>query len=394
MRRILPFLIVFAAAFAALAAPSPNPPRSPTPSPTPTASPSPTATHNPTPTPTATFTPTPTATFTPTPTPTATYTPTPTPTPRPSPTPTATPTPCNNAPVITSPLTANGEIGIAFSYRITATNTTSQTNYTATPLPPGLSRGTGGNRNLISGTPTTSGITNVTITVSNGQPCNTTSATLVITICEQAANITSALTATATVGSPFSYQIRADNSPTTFDDTEVPQGLTMDNTPGLISGTPTALGTFPVTISATNTSPTVVCSPWTATATLILTINWPPGVIVPPFPGEVDVFNWGSTPPPPTATIPFPNASTDNYFVLYWNTGGSTTNQGLADSSNGGLTRNNDPTVNSSPVAMSYNPYDPTLGTTPRPDLNVWRGNPMPPNVNTAGQFGDPRASW
>jgi hypothetical protein len=48
---------------------------------------------------------------------------------------------------------------------------------------------------------------------------------------------------------------------------------------------------------------------------------------------------------------------------------------------------------------MKYNHYDPTLapgtpGATPIPDLNVWRGNPSPPNDNTSGQFGDPRASW
>ena len=44
---------------------------------------------------------------------------------------------------------------------------------------------------------------------------------------------------------------------------------------------------------------------------------------------------------------------------------------------------------------MRYNPYDPTIANS-RPDLtkNVWRGNPLPPNDNTLGQFGDPRASW
>src|SRR5437773_3562006 len=97
-------------------------------------------------------------------------------------------------PVITSPLTANGEVNIAFSYAITATNINNGTTYTAVPLPPGLSQGNGSNRKVISGTPTTAGTYNVTITVSNGQPCNTATATLVITICEAAASITSPLT--------------------------------------------------------------------------------------------------------------------------------------------------------------------------------------------------------
>ena len=44
---------------------------------------------------------------------------------------------------------------------------------------------------------------------------------------------------------------------------------------------------------------------------------------------------------------------------------------------------------------MRYNPYDPTVtGSRPDPTKNVWRGNPAPPNDNSSGQFGDPRASW
>src|SRR5205807_3903991 len=68
-----------------------------------------------------------------------------------------------NMPVITSPLTATGQVGVSFSYTITATN--NPTSYNATGLPPGLSQGNGSNRNVISGTPTTAGTYNVTITV-------------------------------------------------------------------------------------------------------------------------------------------------------------------------------------------------------------------------------------
>ena len=294
-----------------------------------------------------------------------------------------------NTPVITSPLTVTGKIGVGFSYTITATNTNNQTTYTAAPLPAGLLLGNGGNRNVISGTPTAAGTTNVTITVSNGGgTCSTATATLVITICPQDPVITSSLTATATIGTPFSYQITADNSPISFDSADLPGGLTVDTTTGLISGTPTGLGVFPVTISATSNS-AGPCGSSTATQTLMLTVTLPSGVFIPPFPGQVNVFDWGSTPPSPTATIPFPNATTDNYFVLYWNTPGSNTNQAIADSANGGLQRNQDP------VGMQYNPYDPTIpNSRPDPTKNVWRGNPIPPNDNTSGQFGDPRASW
>jgi hypothetical protein len=296
-------------------------------------------------------------------------------------------------PVITSALTASGSVGDnTFSYTITATNTDSHTTYTASPMPPGLALGNGNNRNVISGTPTAAGTYNVLITVSNGQPCNTATATLVITICEGAASITSPLTASATIGTPFSYQITADNNPDTFDAVGLPGGLTVCQnssqqpscTPGLISGTPSGLGVFPVLISATNSA--AVCPPNTATDTLILTVNLPTGIIIPTFPGQVDIFNWGSTPPDANATITFPNSSTGNYYILYWNQPGSSTNQAIADSSDGGLQRNADAT------GMHQNYYTPPAR--PDPNRNVWRGNPLPPNDNTSGQFGDPRASW
>jgi hypothetical protein len=79
-------------------------------------------------------------------------------------------------PVINPPFTANGTVGIAFTYQITATN--SPTSYNAAPLPAGL--GVNTTNGLISGTPTTAGVTNVTISATNQH--GTGSATLVITI--------------------------------------------------------------------------------------------------------------------------------------------------------------------------------------------------------------------
>jgi hypothetical protein len=79
-------------------------------------------------------------------------------------------------PVITSPLTASGTVGVLFTYQITATN--NPTSYGATPLPPGLNVDT--TNGSISGTPTTPGVTNVTISATNQH--GTGSNTLVITI--------------------------------------------------------------------------------------------------------------------------------------------------------------------------------------------------------------------
>ena len=78
--------------------------------------------------------------------------------------------------------------------------------------------------------------------------------------------ITSAGTATGTVGSAFSYQIAATNSPTSFNATGLPAGLSINTSTGLISGTPTSARTSSVALSATNAS-------GTGTATLTLTVN-------------------------------------------------------------------------------------------------------------------------
>jgi uncharacterized repeat protein (TIGR03803 family) len=67
------------------------------------------------------------------------------------------------APMLTSPAAANGEVGQAFSYQITATN--QPTSFGENGLPAGLTiSGTSG---LISGTPTTSGSFTVTLRASN-----------------------------------------------------------------------------------------------------------------------------------------------------------------------------------------------------------------------------------
>jgi X-Pro dipeptidyl-peptidase len=64
--------------------------------------------------------------------------------------------------------------------------------------------------------------------------------------------ITSDPAASGTHGEQFSYAITAEYSPTSYGATGLPGGLSADTNTGLISGVPTAVGHFSVTLSATN----------------------------------------------------------------------------------------------------------------------------------------------
>ena len=152
-------------------------------------------------------------------------------------------------PVITSALAASGAAGVPFSgYQITATN--SPTSFTASSLPPGLTISASG---AISGTPTLNGTYNTIITATNAAGTDT--KTLVFTISLLAPVITSGSTASGTTGQAFSYQITATNSPTSFTASPLPPGLTLSAS-GAISGTPTAGGTYNVSVTATNATGT------------------------------------------------------------------------------------------------------------------------------------------
>lgn len=166
------------------------------------------------------------------------------------------------APVVTSPLTASGTAGMAFSYTITASN--SPTSFAATGLPAGLSLNTA--TGVISGTPTLAGTSSVTLTASNAGGTSP-AGTLGLTITAGAPVITSSLSASGTIGAAFTYTITATNSPTSYSATGLPAGLGLNVTTGAITGTPTAVGSFSVGLTATNAGGS---SP---SATLLLTIS-------------------------------------------------------------------------------------------------------------------------
>jgi hypothetical protein len=166
------------------------------------------------------------------------------------------------APVISSAGTATGATSAAFSYTITASNT--PTSYNATGLPAGLSVNT--TSGVISGTPTTAATSAVTISATNSGGTGTKALSITVSNSVVAPAISSASAATGTVGTAFSYTITGSNTPTSYNATGLPAGLSVNTTTGVISGTPTTAATSSVTISAIN-------SGGTGTKTLSITVS-------------------------------------------------------------------------------------------------------------------------
>jgi subtilisin family serine protease len=171
-----------------------------------------------------------------------------------------------SAPTITSAATDTGIAGVAFIYQITASGsptTFAATNLAGTGLT--LDSATG----LISGTTIATGTIISQLTATNafgaGVPF-----TLTITVSGPAAapTITSATTASATVGAAFSYQITASGSPTSYAATNLTgTGLSLAVSSGTISGTPNATGTILSRLTATNAVGT------STGVTLTITVN-------------------------------------------------------------------------------------------------------------------------
>jgi uncharacterized delta-60 repeat protein len=80
--------------------------------------------------------------------------------------------------------------------------------------------------------------------------------------------VSSATTINAVVNQPFFYAIATTNTPTNFSsNAPLPAGLILDPVTGIISGTPTATGTFTVGVNATNAAGTG------STTTLVFTVG-------------------------------------------------------------------------------------------------------------------------
>jgi Putative Ig domain/Chitobiase/beta-hexosaminidase C-terminal domain/Fn3 associated/Immunoglobulin domain/Immunoglobulin I-set domain len=156
------------------------------------------------------------------------------------------------APVITNAnLTFNAQANTASSYAVTTTGTAPT--FTATGLPTGLAihSSTG----LISGTPTQIGTSIATITATNSKGSDQKSLTVIVSAAPTKPVINSPSSYAATIGVNVSYTIAATGGGTmSYSATGLPSPLTVNSTSGLISGIPSATGTFTAVLKATNSA--------------------------------------------------------------------------------------------------------------------------------------------
>ena len=152
---------------------------------------------------------------------------------------------------ITNPDVTTGTTGTAFSQTFTQTGATGATFTTSSTLPSGLSLATDG---TLSGTPTQSGMFGITVTVTDAGGCTQTSSPYNLTISCPTITVTNPGVTTGTSGTAFSQtftQTGGTGTATFTTASPLPNGLTLSSG-GVLAGTPTQTGTFPIDVTATD----------------------------------------------------------------------------------------------------------------------------------------------
>jgi hypothetical protein len=178
----------------------------------------------------------------------------------------------SSAPTFTSSATATATAGTAFNFPVTTSGPNTPTLTETGTLPSGLTFVDNGDGTAaISGTPGTQSGGVYTLTFTATSSSGTTKQTFQLTV-DQAPAITSASSATATVGTAFKFKVKSSGYPaaTLSESGTLPQGLTFKPKTGgkaVITGTPASgsQGTYHVTLNASNGIGSPASQPFTLT---------------------------------------------------------------------------------------------------------------------------------
>jgi hypothetical protein len=183
--------------------------------------------------------------------------------------------------VNTTPATVNCDVGTSCSFPLAAAGGTPLYHWqlTSGTLPAGLAFNSA--TGVVSGTLTTAGSATVTFKVTDSAaPPQTATATVTITSKIPELKITTTALNHGIVGVPYSQTLTATGGTGAhnWQMTGTPQGLTLNSSTGVISGTPSAAGTATLTVTVTDsgTPPQVVVSSLTLTIANPLTATAPP----------------------------------------------------------------------------------------------------------------------
>jgi large repetitive protein len=188
---------------------------------------------------------------------------------------------------VTTTTLLSGTVGVAYSDDVVATggNTPYTFSVDTGALPIGVTLNTANGR--ISGTPTEAGSFPVTIRVTDATTGGSYFATQAYTLVINAPTITLSSTSlpNATIAQAYSasgapISASGGTSPYSYAATGLPAGLTINAASGVVSGTPTASGSFNFDVTATDSS-TGAGAPFTGTRSYTLVVGAPTIVVSP-----------------------------------------------------------------------------------------------------------------